>query len=106
MVIGRRSDPGGSYPIPSPNTTLLTRPGLIEIDLPDKDTHLGVHAFVNDRALGRSWRRLSHRVIKLAPGIDVYSACRPVSTRLGFDGGDFCLQRAMTGPSVVSHLLV
>ena len=44
--------PAASAPIPSPNTTMQTRPGLIEIDLPD-GTRLRVDAFVNERALRR-----------------------------------------------------
>ena len=48
-AIGR---PGASTPMPSPNTTMQARPGLIEIDLPD-GTRLRVDAFVNERALRR-----------------------------------------------------
>ena len=38
--------------MPSPNTTMQARPGLIEIDLAD-GTRLRVDAFVNERALRR-----------------------------------------------------
>jgi transposase len=44
--------PAASAPMPSPNTSMQARPGLIEIDLPD-GTRLRVDAFVNERALRR-----------------------------------------------------
>jgi transposase len=44
--------PAASAPMPSSNTTMQARPGLIEIDLTD-GTRLRVDAFVNERALRR-----------------------------------------------------
>ena len=44
--------PAASGCMPSPNTTMPARPGLIEIDLAD-GTRLRVDAFVNERALRR-----------------------------------------------------
>ena len=59
-VFGRAADegpalvagPAASASMPSPNTAMQARPGLIEIDLSD-GTRLRVDAFVNERALRR-----------------------------------------------------
>ena len=52
LVTGPVGNPAASACMPSPNTTMQARPGLIEIDLAD-GTRLRVDAFVNERALRR-----------------------------------------------------
>lgn len=52
LVTGPVGNPATSACMPSPNTTMQARPGLIEIDLAD-GTRLRVDAFVNERALRR-----------------------------------------------------
>ena len=52
LVTGPVGNPAASACMPSPNTTMRARPGLIEIDLAD-GTRLRVDAFVSERALRR-----------------------------------------------------
>ena len=52
LITGPVGNPAASACMPSPNTTMQARPGLIEIDLAD-GTRLRVDAFVNERALRR-----------------------------------------------------
>jgi len=52
LVTGGVGNAAASGCMPSPNTTMQARPGLIEIDLAD-GTRLRVDAFVNERALRR-----------------------------------------------------
>ena len=52
LFTGPAGNPAASGCMPSPNTTMQARPGLIEIDLAD-GTRLRVDAFVNERALRR-----------------------------------------------------